>query len=738
MTRRKATNVRVRSARKGHKAPAMMFPTVFPLDDLDVMDERNEEPDPGAEEELADHMVNLDLPADLTDDPVLPVHEVTQEVPFGPSPPPILSWNELNLATNADREAHSAALEARADRHLQAYVDAYLADKLEELKVKHAADDAERQVLNGKRPKRDKLLMEKMDALRLAALQWSMYDISMFRHADRAAGRLPLWSVLEVEKELQAAETRYREEIRHFLTIWTKADILRNFTGSVDHLRQLSTDVLQSRSLVQSLSDSEVFAMVAGKFEGMVQSDSSNQLAQHCFSLEEDLRKMTLIAEKYRKKAVMRAKQIRLLKEGRPSSPASSDSSASADTLSDRVTVFPIMRSIAEAIETADQLWHMRRPIGGSGSRGCPPEINSFGCYSDEQLRVLFPDKADTTGVYFKTDVLRYLGLRSSWIWSDNSVRNENVIFSEDGHIFLSNARITSDQSSYVRSRNFQLRVAESSMVNRFSTDGGMKGEPGQINLLIKAASLARVSHAAVSALPERYISWDFIQHTPVMRLDVSGAVLREHLLSGNFGSDGCTLESFSPRALLLSSDVFEAIRNVGHTFGFIFGDERDTTSWRSIGDMIVQDLVRHAAAQRSAKFLSFVINLRLQEWGLFVSRTHQYHGIPVRWTGQQAAKSFLRQSMDELSLQPYDEQQFEAASKLSTMAEPARSSIEPEEKSDHPCFLHVGFMLNLPGTRPCMRSSCRYVHLSLADIETRKSELLAKVQPLYPAKEIV
>ena len=84
--------------------------------------------------------------------------------------------------------------------------------------------------------------------------------------------------------------------------------------------------------------------------------------------------------------------------------------------------------------------------------------------------------------------------------------------------------------------------------------------------------------------------------HT-VMRLDSSGAILREHMLCGNFGSEGCSLESFSPRALSLSSDIFEAIRNVGHTSGFIFGDEKDTEPWRSIGDIVVQDLVKHAAA---------------------------------------------------------------------------------------------------------------------------------------------
>ena len=227
--------------------------------------------------------------------------------------------------------------------------------------------------------------------------------------------------------------------------------------------------------------------------------------------------------------------------------------------------------------------------------------MNSFERYSDEQLRVLFPDEADSTGIYFKVDVLRHLGLKSSWIWSDSSVRNENVIFSEDGHIFLSNARVTSEQSTYVRSRNFQLRVAETSMVNRFSTDGGMRGAPNQIHLLIKAASLARISHAAVKTLPERYISWDFIQCTPVMRLDTSGATFREHMMCGNFGSEGCSLESFSPRALLLSSDVFDALRNIGHSFSFIFGDEKNTESWRSIGDIMVQDLVKHAAAQRSA-----------------------------------------------------------------------------------------------------------------------------------------
>ena len=226
------------------------------------------------------------------------------------------------------------------------------------------------------------------------------------------------------------------------------------------------------------------------------------------------------------------------------------------------------------------------------------------------------------------------------------------------------------------------------------------------------------------------------------MRLDSSGAVLREHMLSGSFGSEGCSLESFSPRALSLSGGVFEAIRNVGHTFACIFGDERDTESWRTIGDVIVQDLVKHAAAQRSARFLSFVINLRLQEWGLFVSRTNQYHGIPVRWTSQQAAKSFLRQSMDEISLQPYDEQQFDSASRLAITAEPCHPVSHPapvsEDKSDLPCFAHIGHVLQMPDiSLPCTHSSCKYVHLSLEEISTRKTELMAKMQSIFPAKEI-
>ena len=122
--------------------------------------------------------------------------------------------------------------------------------------------------------------------------------------------------------------------------------------------------------------------------------------------------------------------------------------------------------------------------------------------------------------------------------------------------------------------------------------------------------------------------------------------------------------------------------------------------------------------------------------------RTHQYHGIPIRWTSQQAAKSFLRQSMDEISLQPYDEQQFDSASRLVTTAEPCHPNSRPspalEDKSDLPCFAYIGHVLSMPGILPCTKIPCKYAHLSLEDINARNTELIAKVQSSNPAKEVL
>ena len=135
MTRNKASNVRVRSARKGSKAPAIMFATDAPTDDLDILERMDDSSHQDAEDSHR-QMEDQDFSVE-------PDQTSTLVVDIGPSPPPILTWDEWNAAADEDRAAHSAALEARADRPLQAYVDAYLADKLAELKVQHVADRSE-------------------------------------------------------------------------------------------------------------------------------------------------------------------------------------------------------------------------------------------------------------------------------------------------------------------------------------------------------------------------------------------------------------------------------------------------------------------------------------------------------------------------------------------------------------------------------------------------------------------
>ena len=85
MTRSKASNVRVRSARKGHKAPAIMFPTDAPLDDLDVLERMDDTSNQDAEDFFC-QMDDQDLM-------VGPNRADTLVVEIGPSPPPILSWD---------------------------------------------------------------------------------------------------------------------------------------------------------------------------------------------------------------------------------------------------------------------------------------------------------------------------------------------------------------------------------------------------------------------------------------------------------------------------------------------------------------------------------------------------------------------------------------------------------------------------------------------------------------------
>ena len=65
---------------------------------------------------------------------------------------------------------------------------------------------------------------------------------------------------------------------------------------------------------VQSLSDNEVLVAVATKFQELSQSDTTDQLMQRCSQLEEDLRKMAVTADRYRRKAKLRAQRIRELK----------------------------------------------------------------------------------------------------------------------------------------------------------------------------------------------------------------------------------------------------------------------------------------------------------------------------------------------------------------------------------------------------------------------------------------
>ena len=102
MTRNKASNVRIRSARKGSKASAIMFPTDVPRDDLDILERMDHQDveDSHRQMEGQDSTVRPEL-----------VGEVSS------SPTPILTWDEWNAASDEDRAAHSAALEARADRH---------------------------------------------------------------------------------------------------------------------------------------------------------------------------------------------------------------------------------------------------------------------------------------------------------------------------------------------------------------------------------------------------------------------------------------------------------------------------------------------------------------------------------------------------------------------------------------------------------------------------------------------
>ena len=123
---------------------------------------------------------------------------------------------------------------------------------------------------------------------------------------------------------------------------------------------------------------------------------------------------------------------------------------------------------------------------------------------------------------------------------------------------------------------------------------------------------------------------------------------------------DGCHLLAFSENMTFRSvNDILDALRGVGHAFSLFYGDSPDMYSWSEVLGMGVNLLIMDAGALRTPEYLSFAIDLALQKWGLAVARTTVYHGIPICWTNQLAAKNFLVHIIDEIPLSALDEHNF-------------------------------------------------------------------------------
>jgi hypothetical protein len=371
---------------------------------------------------------------------------------------------------------------------------------------------------------------------------------------------------------------------------------------------------------------------------------------------------------------------------------------------------------------------------------------------SPQQLADIFPQPVDASGLHLGEAVLRAVAIGQFLVCAE-VVPASNAMITKDGIMFESISRISSEQAASTTSRTFMSRVATSQQFARFSTDGGMLWDYPQLVLWLIQAAHAAVTYAALGAIPREFIGFDFIKLSPIAQTSPEGGALRAQLLAGSFGSLGCPLTAFAVRGTIASpNEFFDAIRNVGHTFSLLLGDDEHSVAWCPLMDGIVQSLVNSSAAQRSVHFLVFSFNLCMQQWGLTVQKLNMYQGIPFRVLDQRMAKSLLFQMVSEIRLKALDQQQFEAASAVTTtfpapiinvfteyakrrddrsMASAsgdALGSTLPAGDSSSlgraMCFTHLEFLLQL-SQQECARQVCNYPHPSLGEVKRQKNSIL-------------
>ena len=207
-------------------------------------------------------------------------------------------------------------------------------------------------------------------------------------------------------------------------------------------------------------------------------------------------------------------------------------------------------------------------------------------------------------------------------------------------------------------------------------------------------------------------------------------------MLAGRFGMDGCPLSAFSSNTVFRSVNcILDALRGVGHAFSLFFGDSPDMHSWSQILGMGVNLVIMDAGALRTPEYLTFAVDLALQKWGLAVTRTAVYHGIPICWKSQLAAKNFLVHVIDEISLSALDEPNFEAVRRIavpvsspvaalpiSVPALPVSGSSAGADTAG-PCFFNLSHVLGV-STTPCSRQPCFFRHMSKQEIKEQRPAL--------------
>ena len=632
-----------------------------------------------------------------------------------------------------------------------------LTERLDQLLAKCNAEVAAKRAAGMKkvafRPAYNRAVMQ----LNQDAASWTAADIAAFHQQDHEEGLGRLWSSAEVASSL----LEFQEAIAwHARRWWLSIQSSKELSASRDDrdpasMRQLGAALHALDRSVGLLTDMEILETLTAVCRGPSVRMSQEELDLLRHNLECAESATTAWEKKARKrkaKMLLLEEQLEMVCHTAKSSPPDPEppicvmmeegtvqpmerTAAAADLPR---TQPPAFRSATEALDFATELRYVSRPPGGSGMRVQFPQEGRLSNYSTADLRLVFPDEADTSGVYLDPLTLRNCVIRVKLICSDTTMHS---YVQEDGFFFESPSRFSTEQMQIIRQRSFFLKVASLLMIARLSEDGGIRWDPAAIAYLLREAEYSRVNFAS-SRIPTHFMGWSFIQRCPLCRSDPRGIALREHMLAGRFGRDGCHLLAFSENVIFRSvNDILDALRGVGHAFSLFYGDSPDMYSWSEVLGMGVNLLIMDAGALRTPEYLSFALDLALQKWGLAVARTTTYHGIPICWTSQLAAKNFLVHAIDDIPMSALDEHNFEAVLRVSVAiptASPVRVSVPtyapPAGVSGAvtdtagPCFFALSHVLGVSKV-PCGRHTCTFKHLSLQEIVDQRQTLTPLLQ---------